>query len=299
VVAGPEALFPIGEASRRCGVSTDVIRAWERRYGLLTPARSAGNARLYSPADIDRLRLMAHYTRQQIPRARAAALVRQAVSAPVHANPGVPEADARSARAILHRSLERFDGSAAERVLQRLVALFTPGVVLRDVVLPYLRELDAGRARDDARVAREHFASCWIESWMSTMTRGWVAPATRRAILACVPGEQHVLGLLAFGIALRDLGWSIAFLGRDTPLRAVEAVAAAVPADVIVLATVLPDRLADAAGEVSALARRHVVAVGGPGTERDPPPLPGSRLLAPDILAAAISLSRDVEPRAA
>ena len=45
----------IGELSRRAGVSDHVLRAWERRYGLLRPARSEGGFRLYSGRDIEHL----------------------------------------------------------------------------------------------------------------------------------------------------------------------------------------------------------------------------------------------------
>ena len=46
----------IGELSRRSGVSVDLLRAWERRYGLLEPARSDGGFRLYSDDDVERVR---------------------------------------------------------------------------------------------------------------------------------------------------------------------------------------------------------------------------------------------------
>jgi DNA-binding transcriptional MerR regulator len=48
----------IGELSRRQGVSPDLLRAWERRYGLLAPQRTAGGFRLYSPDDEARVRAM-------------------------------------------------------------------------------------------------------------------------------------------------------------------------------------------------------------------------------------------------
>lgn len=118
--------LPIGEVSRLTGVSCDLIRAWERRYGLLKPRRSTSNARLYSTEDVARLRLMRHYTRQNIPRAQAATLVDRAFTAPLPHNPGIPEADVRKALRVMHGSLESFDCEPADRVLQRLMGSSAP-----------------------------------------------------------------------------------------------------------------------------------------------------------------------------
>ena len=61
------------------------------------------------------------------------------------------------------------------------------------------------------------------------------AAGPHRAVLACVPGERHTLGLIAFGLALHDLGWRITYLGADAPVRAAGHAADAVAADVVVL----------------------------------------------------------------
>lgn len=289
-----EVLFSIGEASRRTGVSTDVIRAWERRHGLLAPRRSESNFRLYSPEDIARLRLMRLYTEQNIPRGQAAELVRRAFSTAFDANPGVPDAEIDNALRSLRLSLERFDSAPADRLLQGLAIVFPPGVILRDVVLPYLRELGRRWACGQASVAQEHFASSFLESWMLGTARGWTRSGTRRAVLACVPGEQHVLGLIAFGIALRDLGWSITFLGRDTPLSAARNASAAIRADALVLAASLPGTLAAVAGEIAGFADEQPVLVGGPATARGAPGIAATRVLPRDLLVAARVLTTHV-----
>src|SRR3954463_11577385 len=51
-------LLRIGELSRRTGVPPEVLRAWESRYGVLRPERSAGGFRLYSEADVRRIETM-------------------------------------------------------------------------------------------------------------------------------------------------------------------------------------------------------------------------------------------------
>src|SRR3954454_19214139 len=93
----PEGVLRIGELSRRTGLSTDVIRAWERRYDLLRPSRTDGGFRLYSADDISRLRLMQHYLAGGIPTAQAAGLVHHVQTAALDGNPGVPPGDVRTA----------------------------------------------------------------------------------------------------------------------------------------------------------------------------------------------------------
>lgn len=287
-----EALFRIGELSRRTGVSIDVIRAWERRYGLLNPSRNDANFRLYSQDDLARLRLMLHYMDRQVAPSRAAQLVREAHSAPLDRNSGIPEADVRAALGVMHEALEGFDDAPAERLLKRLIGVFTPGVVFRDVVLPYLREVGERWERGEVSVAQEHFASCFLESWMLGCVRGEPRPGERRAVLACLPDEQHSLGLTAFGVVLRDLGWSVTFLGRDTPVASVRDAADAVGADAIVLAAVRAEPLAAASAEIAALMRSHPVVVGGPALQRCSTKLERRRLLAPDLVSAGRALTR-------
>jgi len=54
---------PIQVAARRSGLTSDVIRAWERRYRAVEPGRSATNRRLYSDDDVERLLLLGQVTR--------------------------------------------------------------------------------------------------------------------------------------------------------------------------------------------------------------------------------------------
>src|SRR4249920_3579850 len=85
------AMLRIGELSRRVGVSDHVLRAWESRYGLLRPARSAGGFRLYSEADENRVRRMqAHladgYSAAEAARAAVAEEQAGSIAADVDAN---------------------------------------------------------------------------------------------------------------------------------------------------------------------------------------------------------------------
>src|SRR3954470_2491548 len=285
-----ESLLRIGELSRRSGFSADVIRAWERRYDLLRPTRSDGGFRLYSADDISRLRLMRHYLDRGVPTSQAAGLVHRVQTAALDANPGVPAGDVRKALRVL-RSLESFDDGPADRTLERLLGVFAAGAVLRDIVLPYLREVGERWACGEATIAQEHFASNFLEGWIQTMARGWNRSGPYRAVLACVPGERHTLGLMAFGLALHDLGWRITYLGADAPVAAVDHAAGAVAADVVVVSAAVSAPLPRHVDDLRGLARARPVAVGGAGATADRSGWLASRTLPPDPVTAAHALT--------
>ena len=200
----------IGELARRTGIATELLRAWERRYGLLTPDRTAGGYRLYSDDDVHRVRRMRELLATGLSAAEAA---RQAASEP----PAPAELAPAAASGELRHALERLDDADAHAAFDRLLADYSADAVLSGVVLPLLRELGTGWERGEISVAQEHFASNLLRGRLLGLARGWDRGAGPRAVLACPPGERHDLGLVIFGLALRELGWRITFLGADTP----------------------------------------------------------------------------------
>ena len=197
-------------AARRTGVATELLRAWERRYGLLTPDRTESGYRLYSDDDVHRVRRMRELLATGLSAAEAA---RQAVSEP----PAPAELAPAAASMELRYALERLDDADAHAAFDRLLADYSADAVLSGVVLPLLRELGTGWERGEISVAQEHFASNLLRGRLLGLARGWDRGAGPRAVLACPPGERHDLGLVVFGLALRELGWRITFLGADTP----------------------------------------------------------------------------------
>src|SRR3954454_13268560 len=106
----------IGEISRRTGVNPDVLRAWERRYRLLRPRRTAGGTRLYSATDETRVRLMQRYIADGLPPAQPAEMV---TAARLTVRPGqtasVPPAEITDAHTAMQASVDRFDEAGDQR----------------------------------------------------------------------------------------------------------------------------------------------------------------------------------------
>ena len=253
-------LLRIGELSRRSGVSPELLRAWERRYGLLRPTRSPGGLRLYSHDDLERVRLMQHHLTRGLAAAEAAVLATE--QPPSSSGADTPLAEAKGE---LADALAAFDESGAHAVLDSLLATATIDAVLGTVVMPYLHELGERWQRGDASVAEEHFASAVLRGRLLGLARGWGRGFGPRIVLACAPGEQHDLGLIAFGLTLRARGWRIVYLGADTPLTSVSDAAHASDAVFVVISAVTPKPFRAHREELRKLARRQRLCLGGAG----------------------------------
>jgi MerR family transcriptional regulator, light-induced transcriptional regulator len=254
----------IGELSRRTGVSPELLRAWEQRYGLLRPTRSEGGFRLYSPQDEHRVSTMRSHLEQGLSAAEAARLTLDQESAP--AAPAELPVLALGSSA-LRAALDRLDESAAHAAIDGLLSTFSVETVLREVVMPYLRDLGDRWERGEASVAQEHFASGVLRGRLLGLARGWGLGVGPAAVLACLPGEQHDLGLIAFGLALRSRGWRIVYLGPDAPLDTVAEASRGLQPSLVVLHAVSGERMQPVLAQVRELARHHRVAVGGAAAE--------------------------------
>jgi MerR family transcriptional regulator, light-induced transcriptional regulator len=292
-VEATAAYVRIGELSRRTGVSPELLRAWEQRYGLLRPTRSDGGFRLYSPQDEHRVSTMRSHLEQGLSAAEAARLTLDQESAPAAAAELPVLALGSSA---LRAALDRLDESAAHAAIDGLLSTFSVETVLREVVMPYLRELGDRWERGEASVAQEHFASQVLRGRLLGLARGWDRGPGPRALLACMPGEQHDLGLIVFGLGLRDHGWRITFLGPDTPLDTLSDAATTLQPDAVVLAATTSDRFESGRPALRRLARAVPLWVAGAGATPDIAKATGAQLLDLNPLDGAERVARTGSP---
>ena len=296
-------LLRIGELSRRLGVSGHVLRAWESRYGLLQPVRSAGGFRLYSEADEMRVRRMQAHLAGGLSAAEAARTVlredrgdgvglappagpdlaagpRRPRPRAVRAGPDLAASMVSELAAALRQALDAFDEPAAQAVLDRLFSDLSLITVLRDVVLRYLAELGERWERGTASIAQEHFASNIIRGRLAGLARGWGGGHGPRAVLACPPGEQHDMALMIFGIVLNRGGWRIDYLGASTPVDELERTVEATRPGLVVLAATRPEALEPVRPKLARLARLAPLALAGAGATPQLASAAGARLMA-------------------
>src|SRR3712207_5380935 len=121
--ANGEPRYPVRVVTGRTGLSADVLRAWERRYGAVRPQRSAGGQRLYSEEDVARLTLMRRATLAGHSIAEIARLDVPALEAlleePAPAQSGPPAEAIEAVVAAALAATERLDAGAVEGALKR------------------------------------------------------------------------------------------------------------------------------------------------------------------------------------
>ena len=278
-------LVRIGELSRRTGVGVDTLRAWERRYGLLRPQRSSGGFRLYGAGDEERVSAMKALIDSGVSAAEAARLAVADAPREGRGHEAPTDHDER-----LTVALDRFDEADANAILDDAIARFTVEAVVSRVLLPVLHAIGIRWQSGEVSVAEEHFATALLRGRMLALGRNWGAGRGPLAVLACPPGELHDLGLIAFGLLLREHGWRVALLGADTPIATIADAVAKLRPDAVVLAGVTPEPFEAVADEIRSLARGTPVLIGGEGARAKVAERLGARTLDSDPVSAAAGM---------
>lgn len=281
----------IGELSRRTGVSVELLRAWEARYGLLRPSRTPGGFRLYSERDESRVRRMRGLVDSGLSASEAAHAVLRGADE-TGAAPNVPPGIAEQ----LDLSLIALDEPGAHATLDRLFLAVPLELSIARVIVPEMRSIGDRWAAGVLTVAQEHFASALIHSRLLGLARGWDQGRGRRAVLACAPGELHDIGLVCFGVLLHRQGWRVVYLGQDTPVDAVATALKRSRADAVVIASVERSRFARAAPALAEIGRRTPLLIGGAGATAGGARRMNAVLLPQDVADAATQLAAGTSP---
>src|SRR5688500_17442451 len=219
-------MYNIKEAAARTGVTVPVLRAWERRYGIVEPARTPGGYRLYDEGAIQRLRTMRRLVAEGwSPSSAAGAIL--AGNVPPDALADTPAARDVSGAADPARFEERFvaaaaatDGRAVEEVLDEMFATASFERVVDSHLAPALQALGAAWAEGRVTVAGEHLASNAVQRRLAAafQAAGRLAAKERPVLVGMPPGARHELGAMMFAVAARRAGLPVLYLGADLPI---------------------------------------------------------------------------------
>jgi DNA-binding transcriptional MerR regulator/methylmalonyl-CoA mutase cobalamin-binding subunit len=250
-----EPRHPVRFVAQRTGLTPHVLRAWERRYGAVSPSRSDGGQRLYSDLDIERLRTLhrlgeaghaiAPLARlpleelDQLARADAAVEPRRDGGPPAppqgpSAAPGEFVAEALAATTAL-------DAARLQAALERAAIGLGVPAFLDQIAGPLLVEI--GRGWRDRRfgIAHEHFASAVVRRVLGWILRTFeVSGAAPRMVLATPAGQRHELGAMLAAAAAASEGWGVTYLGADLPAADVLAAARQARARAVALSALHP-----------------------------------------------------------
>src|SRR5512137_2823648 len=150
--------YPIRVVARLTGIPIDTLRAWERRYAAVQPGRD-DRGRLYTDADLRKLRLLRQLVYRGHAIGRIAGSSEAELAALMEAG-SEPEARGAAPEGIdvgsIVSALERYDLAAAERQLSRLAAVLPARDLVREVVLPVMREVGVAWGHGQLGTAQEH-----------------------------------------------------------------------------------------------------------------------------------------------
>jgi DNA-binding transcriptional MerR regulator/methylmalonyl-CoA mutase cobalamin-binding subunit len=217
-----EPRYRIGAVAKATGIHPDTLRIWERRYGGPQPARTDAGGRLFSDADIARLRLIKQLVDRGHAIGRIAALadaeLRGILAQHEGAAPAVPAAGAALIREQFLTAIEALDMDAAQRLLARAsLGLGAPALV-DDLVLPILNEVGHRWEGGRLRIVHEHGASSLLRSLLGGMLATYAPAASAARMVVTTPsGELHEFGALLAALLARAAGWNALYLGPNLP----------------------------------------------------------------------------------
>lgn len=221
--------YTIKTVCTQTGIRAVTLRAWERRYELLSPERSESRYRLYSDQDVALLRWVKSRVDSGISISSVASELKKLQQADQWPEP-LPTVQQQPSRlkavppehlaADLYQALRRHDEEAANEVLATAHAAYDLLTIFTQIISPCLVEIGDAWYRGDIRITTEHFASNYLRGKLLALLQAF---PTRRGmsylLVGCAPNEQHELGALMLAVLLRREGYRLEYLGVDIPLE--------------------------------------------------------------------------------
>ncbi len=237
-----DAVYRIQMASQLSGVSEPLIRAWERRYGVLNPKRTPGGYRTYSDADIEVLKRLKQLTEEGVAIAQAVQQlpsIKREVRAGARTPPRAPEPEELEAwhQAVL-KAAARLDQPAIQAVLEEASGKLPAEVFFDALLSPLLREVGDRWHAGTLTVAQEHLVSQAARQRMNVLLASAPHRGERHVVCASPPDEEHELGLLGAALHFRHAGWRVTFLGARTPVEHLAQVVETLRPDLVAISVV-------------------------------------------------------------
>jgi DNA-binding transcriptional MerR regulator/methylmalonyl-CoA mutase cobalamin-binding subunit len=281
----PDLAQNISAVERDTGLSKDVLRMWERRYGFPKPARDENGERQYTLAELAKLRSIKRLMDVGM---RPGKLIGLSVDE----LDSLADARALSRREAVGPSLERdviamlksHDPAALQHAFAQWLMRQGLQRFVLETVAPLSRALGDAWMRGDLFIFEEHLCTELLKSSLRAAINAFPRqPGSPRVLLTTLPNEQHGLGLLMVEALLVPEGAQCVSLGPQTPLDDVRRAAIAHKVDIVALSFSAAFPLRQATDGLATL-RRHLPAAvtlwaGGEMTRRERRTLPGVVLL--------------------
>jgi MerR family transcriptional regulator, light-induced transcriptional regulator len=246
-------MYPIKAAAALAGLSTETLRAWERRHGAIRPVRDAQGRRLYDAATIERLSRLHRLTDRGHPIRDLAALADDALDHLLDdgrqaAYGGVEALPSRMLDAIADYRVDVFD-----RDLSVAIATLPMPVLMTRVVRPLLQEVGLRWADGRLAVAQERLVSSLLRMRLLAVLSPPPREQRVRVLFATLPGERHELGLIGAALQAHETGMPVLYLGTELPAVEIARVAAKLGVPGVALSSVDPQQARAALAELREL----------------------------------------------
>jgi DNA-binding transcriptional MerR regulator/methylmalonyl-CoA mutase cobalamin-binding subunit len=243
-----EARHPIRVVADRTGVSPTLLRAWERRYGVVEPERSEGRQRLYSDRQIERLRALKQAvdggrsigTVADLSTEEVQALVAEDLEARVALKSSVPAGGPTVSLDTAMDAVRAMDAPGLDRELRRLTVTLGAERFLDEMLAPLLATIGEEWRAGRLRPAQEHVATAVVKQILGWLLERSRSESDRRVVVGMLSGEHHGLGGLLAATSAALAEWDVLFLGEDLPPAEIAAAARAMRAEVVGLSIASP-----------------------------------------------------------
>lgn len=261
-------LLPMRAVARMTGLAADTIRVWERRYEAVQPLRTEGNARRYSPQQVERLKQLKQATERGFAIREIAALSDAALQALV---PGRQAQAPDSYGPLIESYLEainRFDVRQAGEILARTAAIIPNIEFALQIVVPLMREVGARWLDGRIQIAHEHLVTTQLRNLLGSMIRQASLPSgVERIVVGTPPLHLHEFGALVGAFIAVSRGIEPIFLGTNVPADQLALAARRTGARVILLSVVrdlTPNEHSELVPQLRELGERFHVWIGAP-----------------------------------
>jgi DNA-binding transcriptional MerR regulator len=210
-----ELTYPLRTAARLTGLSPALLRAWERRYKVVVPLRTAGGTRRYSAANLERLRLV----KAAVDAGHRIGKVAKLDVAELNRRSAVGEARSAGQLDEILAALDRLDDATSQRLLSFQLSTLGPSRFAREIAIPLVHEIGVRWANGEMGIAAEHLATGILRSLLGSALQQTASSILGpRVVFATPTGERHELGGLIAALTAFGAGANPLYLGIEVPV---------------------------------------------------------------------------------
>ena len=268
--------YSMKAVSLRTGLTPHAIRAWERRYGAVSPSRDSNNRRCYDEGDVERLTPLhkateagfhigsiAGYSGDELRDLLTETPGRSGKSSPIP-TPGMDEEVSGNPEDYVEKfilALEKMDVKSLDSLLAVAEIDLGRNVLVDRVVVPLMERVGDMWRRGEIRIAHEHLATQTVRTFLGgLLSSQGTYPRAPHALVTTPSNQVHELGALAAAVAASSEGWNVNYLGPNLPAEEIAGAVNHFGSKAVILSLVYPESDFMVENEIRKL-RKHLPGV--------------------------------------